>query len=294
MTMDAGAQITDLRATDHACLTFGEDAELFDLTAAFVRDGLTGGMKVVWLTDSAPGRALSELARRGLRVGRAMAAGQMVTATCDGQLLSDQAFAADHATRWLGDQLDACAQAGFAGLRIAVDMSWALRPIAGVEQLISFEEGAATLLASASAAASASMLCHYDRERFDPVTLAAVAARHTCSVAAATYYADAVLRICRQYAPPGVRLAGEIDYRAEEPLAIALGDAIRIDGDIAIDMTDLAFIDASCMRMIVNAARSMTAPRRVVLRCPPGVARRLALIGAADVPTISLVTVRER
>ena len=37
---DASAQMTDLTAEDHACLTFGEAEELFDLTAAFVRDGL--------------------------------------------------------------------------------------------------------------------------------------------------------------------------------------------------------------------------------------------------------------
>ena len=69
-------------------------------------------------------------------------------------------------------------------------------------------------MAAALAGTAVSMLCQYDRERFDPVTLASVAAFHTRSVAAATYHADAVLRICRQYAPPGIRLAGEIDYQA--------------------------------------------------------------------------------
>jgi hypothetical protein len=43
---DAGAQITELRADDHACLTFDEAEELFDLTAAYVRDGLAGGNPV--------------------------------------------------------------------------------------------------------------------------------------------------------------------------------------------------------------------------------------------------------
>jgi hypothetical protein len=36
----ADAQITELAVDDHACLTFGEEEELLDLTAAFVRDGL--------------------------------------------------------------------------------------------------------------------------------------------------------------------------------------------------------------------------------------------------------------
>ena len=90
----------------------------------------------------------------------------------------------------------------------------------------------------------------YDREKFDPVTLASVAAYHTRSVTAATYHADAVLRICRQYAPPGIRLAGEIDFKAEEPLALALAEAVRLEGDMTVNMAALAFVDARCTLMI--------------------------------------------
>jgi MEDS: MEthanogen/methylotroph, DcmR Sensory domain len=78
---DASAQITELTVDDHACLTFGEEDELFDVTAAFVRDGLAGGLKVMWLSDAGPGSAVTELSRRGIAVEPAMAAGQM---TADG------------------------------------------------------------------------------------------------------------------------------------------------------------------------------------------------------------------
>jgi hypothetical protein len=54
-TAGADVQITDLTVDDHACLTFGEPEELFDLTAAFVRDGLAGGLKVVWVTEAGTG-----------------------------------------------------------------------------------------------------------------------------------------------------------------------------------------------------------------------------------------------
>jgi len=47
VAVGADAQITDLTADDHACLTFGEPEELFDLTAAFVRDGLACGLSAV-------------------------------------------------------------------------------------------------------------------------------------------------------------------------------------------------------------------------------------------------------
>jgi anti-anti-sigma regulatory factor len=285
-----GAQITDLTVNDHACLTFGEPEELFDLTAAFVRDGLSSGLKVMWLSDSASMQAVSELARRGIAAESAMAAGQMAAAACEGRLLAGQAFTADHALGWLSGEMAACRQEGFPGLRVAVDMSWALRPITGIEQLPDFEEGVAAALAGTTV----SVLCQYDRERFDPVTLASVAAFHTSSVAAATYHQDAVLRICRQYAPPGIRLAGEIDYKAEEPLALALTEAIRLDGDITVNMGGLTFIDASCIRMILDAARGLATPRKVALQCHPGIAARFVLSGAADVPSVSLVTVHDR
>lgn len=288
--MDAGSQITDLTVNDHACLTFGEREELLDLTAAFVRDGLSSGLKVVWLSDEAPVQAVPELARRGIVAATAVAAGRLTAEAWEGRLLSGQAFTADQAMAWLSGEMAACRDEGFPGLRIAVDMSWALRPVTGVEQLPDFEAGVAAALAGTTV----SVLCQYDRERFDPVTLASVAAFHTRSVAAATYYQDAVLRICRQYAPPGIRLAGEIDFRAQEPLALALAEAIRLDGHITVNMADLTFVDAPCIRMIVDAARGLSASRPVALQCPPGIASRFVLFGAADVPNLSLVTVHER
>ena len=283
MTISADTQITDLTVNDHACLTFGEPEELFDLTAAFVRDGLDGGLKVVWLSDATPDRATAELARRGIEVEAALASGQLAAVGYEDRLLAGQVFSPGQAMTWLAREMEGCGQAG---LRLAVDMSWALRPVAGVEQLPEFEEK----IAAAVAGTTTSVLCQYDRERFDPVTLASVAAFHTRSVAAATYHAGVMLRICRQYAPPGIRLAGELDYQACDSLALALTEALRLDGDVTINMVPLAFIDVTCARMILDAARGLTAPRRMVLRCRPGLAARFVLLGATDIPAVSLVS----
>jgi anti-anti-sigma regulatory factor len=138
---------------------------------------------------------------------------------------------------------------------------------------------------------TAAVLCQYDRDRFDPVTLASVAGFHTRSVAAATYHADALLRICRQYAPPGIRIAGELDYQAAEPLALALAEAVRLGGDITVNMTRLAFIDARCTLMIADAVRTMaSSSRTVTLRCLPEVAAGFARLGLGGIPGITLVT----
>jgi anti-anti-sigma regulatory factor len=287
---DASAQVTELTADDHACLTFGESEDLFDLTAAFVRDGLAAGLKVTWLSDAGPGIAVKELTRRGIAVEPAMSAGQLAADGCEERLLSGRAFSADAAVGWLNGQLAESREKGFPGLRIAVDMSWALRPVPGVEELPRFEEA----IAAALVGTKASVLCQYDRERFDPVTLASVGGFHTRSVAAATYYADAALRICRQYAPPGIRIAGEIDYQAAEPLAHALAEAVRLDGDLVMNMASLSFIDARCTMMIAEAARTMAVgARKVTLRCPPEVASGFLRLGVAEVPGIRLVSADE-
>jgi anti-anti-sigma regulatory factor len=288
---DAGVQVTELGAEDHACLTFGESEELFDLTAAFVRDGLAAGLKVVWVSDAGPGLAAGELGRRGVAVEAAMASGQMTAAGCEGRLLSGQSFRAEAAVSWLAGELASSGTQGFPGLRVALDMSWALRPLAGIEELPKFEAGIAAALDGSTAA----VLCQYDRERFDPVTLASVAGFHTRAVAAATYYADALLRICRQYAPPGIRIAGELDFQAGEPLGLALSEAIRMGGDIMISMSAMAFVDARCTLMVADAARTMASQsRQVTLRCLPEVAAGFARIGLADVHGIRLVATGDR
>jgi DcmR-like sensory protein/STAS domain-containing protein len=287
VAVDAGTQITDLRLGDHACLTYGEREELLDLTAAFVRDGLSAGLKVVWLSDEVAAQAASELARRGIAVEPALASGQLAAVPSEGRLLSGKAFRTGQANEWLISQLPACQQEGFQGLRVAMDMNWALQPVTGVEQLPEFEQGLAAVLAGGAV----SVLCQYDRERFDPVTLGSVAGFHTRSVAASTYHADAVLRICRQYAPPGIRIAGEIDFRAAEPLALALAEAIRLPGDITINLAGLSFIDAACTRMILDGARGVAGGRKVVLECSAFVAGRFASLGAAGLPGVSMVSV---
>jgi len=284
--VSAHSQVTDLALHDHACLTFGEQDELLDLTAAFVRDGLAGGCRVVVLSD-APQLGTATLGGHQVAAEPAAAAGQIVMVASHDGLVGPTGFSAERAMEWIRGQLADSRRQGYAGIRVALDMSWALQPMTGIEELPVLEEE----IAAAVSDAEMSVLCGYDRERFDPVTLALIAPLHSHAVASATYHDDPVLRICRQYVPPGVRLAGEFDFLAREALALALGEAIRIDGDITINMAHLTFIDASGMRMILEAAASLGPSRTVVLRCRPSVEARFVQLGADLLPRVSLVGV---
>ena len=94
--------------------------------------------------------------------------------------------------------------------------------------------------------------------------------------------------------PPGVRLPASSDFLAREALALALGEAIRIDGDITINMHHLSFIDAASTRMILDAAVSLGPSRTVALRCGPPVEARFAQLGGDLPPHISLVGVHDK
>jgi ABC-type transporter Mla MlaB component len=277
---------------EHACLTFGEADEMLDMTAAYIRDGLSAGLKVVWVSETPSKLAARQLEVRGIGAGRALAAGQLAAGRQAGQVLSGQQFRARTALRWLTGQRAAAQRNGFAGLRVALDMSWALRPVTGTEELAAFEAG----VSRAVAGAPAGVLCQYDRRRFDPVTLASAARLHVRHLTAVTYHAGGTGRICRQYAPPGLVLAGEIDYQAERPLARALAEAVRLDGEVMINMSGLRFLDARCARLIADAARTIaaSASRQVTLRCLPEVATRSFRPALAHAGGVRLETCRDQ
>jgi anti-anti-sigma regulatory factor len=183
------------------------------------------------------------------------------------------------ALRTLADEIeDACHQ-GYAGLRVTADMWWATRPVAAARELLAFEAAAGDLCADGRFTA----ICQYDREGFDPVTLAFAAEAHGKTVAAAAYHDDALLRICRQHRPPGVRIAGELDYTRLEPLQVALAEALRLDTDIHINMAKLRFIDVTAATMIAKAALSLPADRRMILICAADVAATFELVGGTEV-----------
>jgi hypothetical protein len=105
---------------------------------------------------------------------------------------------ADRMIAVLAADLAAATAHGFSGLRVNADMGWATRPVAAVEQLVTFERHCAQLVSRARL----TMLCQYDRDRFDPLSLAFVAETHDRTVAALAYHDTPLLRICRQHRPP--------------------------------------------------------------------------------------------
>ena len=285
--MENPRSVEELGPGDHACLTFTDPDERLDIVAAFVLAGLDKGHKVLCFTDSVPADRLpGELSARSVPAEDAMRRGQLAVRGSDRIWLAEGQPSARRMVDLLTGQLDLAAREGYPVLRMTADMCWATRPVAPIDQLLAFESEVGSLFADGRLAA----ICQYDRDSFDPVTLAFAAAAHTQAVAAAVYHEDPILRICRQHSPPGVRAAGELDFTRAEPLTQALAEALRLDEHIHVNLTQLRYIDAACASIIIQSARSLPDGRHLTVICHGLVREMSALVDTGEVGALRVQT----
>lgn len=281
-------RVGDLRPGDHACLTFSDSEERLDIVAAFVRDGLSANRRVLCVTDTLSPTSLDiELTARGLLVTDATERGQMRVMSSGDTFTAGGSFEAARMITMLTEQVEEARRDGFAGLWLTSDMCWALRPVAGLHQLWDYESAVSRLLTESHGTA----VCQYDRQGFDTVTLAHIGTSHATAVAAATYHDDAMLRICRQYQPPGVRVSGEIDYRRTEPLTLALAEALALDDHVHVNLAGLMFTDGSAAGVLTQSAASLRDGQLMTVRCRAQAGKLLMALGLPDLPGVTMAVV---
>ncbi len=261
--MAEAVAVDQLAVGTHACLTFTDQDERLDLLAAFVDEGLHAGARVVCFTDAiSAGTLTSELSQRSV--------------ACDDATARDQLRVADCAT-WLRPGVPTAQRM----LDSIAAVSYTQR-----QELLRFERR----LSSLAPAGTLTTICQYDRDIFDPVTLAFAADVHQNAVAAQVYHEDPLLRVCRQYRPAGVRIAGELDFRNLAVLQQALAESIRLDHHVHLNLRQLQYMDAACAGEIVRAAVQLPADRHLVVRCGPLVDKLLRLCGGIDVAQLRVTS----
>jgi anti-anti-sigma factor len=98
-----------------------------------------------------------------------------------------------------------------------------------------------------------------------------------------------VLRICRQHIPPGVRIAGELDYRALDALTRALAEAVRLDPMVFLNLAQLRFIDVAAAGVVLQTALALAGGKLMTVVCQPVVGKVLRALGGDQLPTLKLV-----
>jgi anti-anti-sigma regulatory factor len=279
-------EVSELGAGDHACLTFTDPDERLDLVAAFVGDGLQLGQRVICFTDTfAPDELAGELAVREIPTHAAIGRGQLSMRGTHETWLTDGEAIADRMVSLIADEMRQTAKKGFPGLRVTADMCWATRPVAAVDQLVAFEQRAASLFSDGRL----TVICQYDRDSFDAVTLAFAAQAHAKTVAALAYYDTPLTRICRQHRPPGLRIAGEVDFSHLQPLQQALHESLRLDETMHVNLLKVSFIDVTAATVIAKAALSLPAGRTMIISCRAEVAGVFDAIGADQAPQLKIL-----
>jgi anti-anti-sigma regulatory factor len=279
--------VDQLNPGDHACLTFSDEEERLDIVAAFVRDGLSAGHRVLCYTAAyTPADLRGRLVDRGVPAEAEVLPEQLELRPAQ-QWLSGAGFQPVRVLDELAAAIDRARVDGYLGVRVAADMGWAAEPVLGVEHLVTFEKQVNQLFADARVTA----VCQYDRHQFDAVTLASTTAVHSCAVAATVYHDDPVLRICRQHSPGGIRVAGELDYTALGPLRDALTEAVRLSPHVHVNLRQLRFIDAASAGALVQTAATLPGGHTLNVVCRRLVATVLGHVGAARVPAMRIRTV---
>lgn len=250
----------------HTCAVPVSDEQLYEMTAAFLADGLAAGERVVYFDDGTADAVLDRLADDRVPVDRPLAVGQLTIVP--GEVTREALRSpVEQVEQLIGAQIDLTLRDGYPGFRMTHQASYALREAGGVS-LAEYDAGLDRVLRSRPHARA---LCFYDRTRYPEHVIERLRAQHAQEIAAPAVYDDGLLRVTRR-GPSALRLAGEVDHSnrpiVERLVATALDEALRSHSappDITLDLTSLRFLDVGGAVRLVHAAEAFPSAHRLVL-----------------------------
>jgi CRP-like cAMP-binding protein len=164
---EGGRAFPEPAVGDHVVFVYDDPSELFAFVVPFIKEGLAGGERCVYATaESRPADVTDALSAAGVRVDREMKRGAFALMTA-GEYYGSSSFDPARAIDRLQAGLREAVSAGFAGLRVAGEMSWAGKQGLPDEVLGEYE----TLLEKTAGAGRRTLACIYRRDRFDPAIM---------------------------------------------------------------------------------------------------------------------------
>ncbi len=147
---------------DHICVLYSTTAELASTVAGFLAEGLAKGERCWYVAGGAEERAVRVALRHAgvdLAAETARAALRLIPST-EAYLVHGR-FEPARTMQVFNDAIEESLTAGFSGFRAAAEMSWALEPSGGVDNLITYEALLRTLFSNRNVIG----LCLYHRRR---------------------------------------------------------------------------------------------------------------------------------
>lgn len=275
--------IEDLSLVDHACVIPDSDEHLWEVTAAWVADGLDAGARVVYFEDDTADLVMRRLTEDRTCVRHAIEDGQFVIVPTEATRAT-LAGSLESIGEALHHQLDETFSQGWPGLRLAGESGPGLLRDGGLDKVVAYEQMADRIFADHP---TAHMLCRYDRRYFDDTAVEAMRRVHDIELVSPAVYDDTLLRITHR-GPATLRLAGEVDHsnrlQIRRMLKATLDGALRSHSaptDITLDLSSLRFVDVAGAVGLVHAAEEFPSSHRLVLTgVRPRVVRVLDRCGA--------------
>jgi anti-anti-sigma regulatory factor len=271
----------DDRSAVHACAVPVSDEQLWEVTAAFLADGLSAGEQVVYFDDGTADAVLERLVDDRVPVHRPLSDGQLTVVEQD-QTRAALRIPLRDAAAGLAALVDDALAAGYPGLRWTGQLNYGLQRAGGL-WLADYDGVIDTVLAGRPARA----LCLYDRRRFPDDAVEQLRALHAVEVESPALYDDNLLRVTRT-GPSGLRAAGEVDHSNRPVLgrlvAATLDESLRSHDApqlVEVDLASLRFLDVAGAVALVHAAEEFPDSHRLALTgVRPPVQRVLDRCGA--------------
>jgi GAF domain-containing protein/DNA-binding CsgD family transcriptional regulator len=191
-------------SNDHLASIYESQDEQFATIAQFIREGLQCGEQCLYIAEAnTTDEVLAVLREGGINIETALESGALALHTAGGTELKTgtfvPAFEQQPQLEFWEDSL-AAATDEFAGLRVAVEMTWALGDETSLDRLVEYEAQLNTIFAGDDY----TVLCQYDREQFPAGVLSDVIQTHPLLV----YDGE----VCRNfyYGPPA-------EFGADDP-----------------------------------------------------------------------------
>jgi anti-anti-sigma regulatory factor len=247
-----------MRVGDHAWFPAGTADERAHVIGTFVTDGVAAGEKIVMVGEPPP---WTPPAGHGPTDRRARA-GQVRLLPRDQACLTGGRFNPDRLFATLDREVACGVGAGYPAVRLVTDLGWVLDESDGAVLLLAYEDRLAAALAVSTVAMA---ICPMDRRSHDDGRLPLLRDRHQVLVSANPVFDDGTLRITPTFAPPGLRLEGEIDPSHRDVLSRALSAATAGHHPVHLDLGGLRFIELGALSLLAAYGTRLPSGRHLVL-----------------------------
>lgn len=284
----SGTRAPEAERPRHSCAFPTSDEQLWEMTAAWIAEGLAGGERVTYFEDGTADAVLERLVDDGVSVDQALDGGRLEVVGAAGTraMLESPVSRVRDLVR---ERIAGAVSAGHAGWRTTGQLHHA---ISAGRSLPEFDRALDDALLGQPARA----LCLYDRHRHPEDVVLALRAVHPYEVRVGAVYDDGLLRVTR--VGLGVlRFAGEADHcnhgTIDRLLHATFDEVLRARGgpdEIVADLSSLRFLDVAGAASLVAIADRLPNSHRLVLRgVRPRLQRVLDRCGAPFSPRLDVV-----